>query len=93
LEKATVNAGRKLHTALPHVDLYGTVINEGANRGILVSTADYGPDAYEFVKGKPLTLLGGANLLQLLADHGNKARMDLKEAKTFNRAEKESARH
>jgi restriction system protein len=74
-------------------DLYGTVINEGANRGILVSTADYGPDAYEFVKGKPLTLLSGANLLQLLADHGHKARIDLKEAKTLNRAEKESARH
>lgn len=44
-------------------DLYGTVINEGANRGILVTTADYGPDAYEFVKGKPLILLGGSNLL------------------------------
>jgi restriction system protein len=70
-------------------DLYGTVINEGANRGILVSTADYGPDAYEFVKGKPLTLLSGANLLQLLADHGHKARIDLKEAKTLNRAEKD----
>ena len=25
-------------------DLYGTVVNEGANRGILVTTASYGPD-------------------------------------------------
>jgi restriction system protein len=48
-------------------DLYGTVINEGANRGILVSTADYGPDAYEFVRGKPLTLLSGANLLRCMS--------------------------
>jgi len=24
-------------------DLYGTVVNEGANRGILVTTASYGP--------------------------------------------------
>lgn len=69
-------------------DLYGTVINEGANRGILVTTADYGPDAYEFVKGKPLTLLSGANLLHLLASHGHKARIDLKEAKIINQLAK-----
>jgi len=41
-------------------DLYGTVLNEGATKGILVTTADYGPDAYEFAKGKPLTLLSGS---------------------------------
>lgn len=62
-------------------DLYGTVVNEGATKGILVSTADYGPDAYEFAKGKPLTLLNGGNLLHLLEKHGHKAKIDLKEAK------------
>jgi len=62
-------------------DLYGTMINEGANKGILVSTADFGPDAYEFARGKPLTLLNGGNLLHLLEKHGHKARIDLKEAK------------
>lgn len=62
-------------------DLYGTVVNEGANKGILVTTADYGPDAYEFAKDKPLTLLSGNNLLHLLAKHGHKARIDLREAK------------
>lgn len=62
-------------------DLYGTVLNEGANKGILVTTADYGPDAYEFVKDKPLTLLNGNNLLYLLEKHGHKAKIDLKEAK------------
>lgn len=62
-------------------DLYGTVMNEGATKGILVSTADYGPDAYEFVKNKPLTLLNGSNLLFLLEKHGQKARIDLAEAK------------
>jgi restriction system protein len=62
-------------------DLYGTVVNEGANKGILVTTADYGPDAYEFAKGKPLQLLNGSNLLHLLEQHGHKARIDLKEAK------------
>lgn len=62
-------------------DLYGTVVNEGANKGILVTTSNYGPDAYGFAKGKPLTLLDGGHLLHLLASHGHKARIDLKEAK------------
>lgn len=62
-------------------DLYGTLINEGANKGILVSTADYGPDAHEFARGKPITLLSGSELLYLLEKHGHKARIDLREAK------------
>jgi restriction system protein len=62
-------------------DLYGTVMNEGATKGILVSTADYGPDAYEFAKGKPLTLLNGSNLLYLLEKHGHHAKIDIREAK------------
>ncbi len=62
-------------------DLYGTVMNEGANKGILVTTADYGPDAYEFVKGKPLTLMNGAHLLYLLEKHGHKAKIDIAEAR------------
>lgn len=62
-------------------DLFGTVMNEGATKGILVSTADFGPDAYNFAKDKPLTLLNGNNLLHLLHKHGHKAKIDLKEAK------------
>ena len=62
-------------------ELYGTVLNEGAMKGILVTTADYGPDAYEFAKGKPLVLLNGANLLHLLEKHGHKAKIDIAEAK------------
>jgi restriction system protein len=62
-------------------DLYGTVVNEGATKGILVTTADYGPDAYEFAKNKPLTLLSGGNLLHLLEKHGHKVRIDIREAK------------
>jgi restriction system protein len=65
-------------------DLYGTVMNEGATKGILVSTADYGPDAYNFAKDKPLTLLNGNNLLHLLHKHGHQAKIDLKEAKLLN---------
>jgi restriction system protein len=69
-------------------DLYGTTMNEGATKGILVTTANYGPDAYEFAKGKPLTLLNGSNLLHLLEKHGHKAKIDLKEAKAILNAEK-----
>ena len=62
-------------------DLYGTVHNEGANKGILVTTSDFGPDAYAFAKDKPLTLLSGAELLYLLGQHGHAAKIDLAEAK------------
>ena len=64
-------------------DLYGTLVSEGATKGILISTADYGPDSYSFAKDKPITLLNGANLLHLLAKHGHQARIDLKEAKSI----------
>jgi len=62
-------------------DLYGTVLNEGASKGILVTTSDYGPDAYEFANGKPLTLLNGSNLLHLLGKHGISAHINLAEAR------------
>ena len=62
-------------------DLFGTVTHEGANRGILVTTSDYGPDSVSFAKDKPLTLINGSQLLSLLEKHGHQARIDLKEAR------------
>jgi restriction system protein len=62
-------------------DLYGTVHNEGATKGLLVTTSDFGPDAYEFAKGKPLTLLSGSELLYLLQKHGYRAKIDIAAAK------------
>jgi len=62
-------------------DLYGTVMNEGANKGILVSTASFGPEAYAFVKVKPLVLLGGGELLHLMQKHKFNVRIDLNEAR------------
>jgi restriction system protein len=58
-------------------DLWGTVHNEGAARGILVTTSKYGRDAYDFVSNKPLTLIDGQNLLALLAKHGYKFKIEL----------------
>lgn len=62
-------------------DLYGTIINEGANKGILITTSDYGPDSYKFAQGKPITLLNGGHLLYLIEKHGHHARIDINEAK------------
>ena len=62
-------------------DLYGTTMNEGAIKGILVTTADYGPDAHKFASDKPLTLMSGSHLLHLLEKHGVNAKIDLKEAR------------
>jgi restriction system protein len=56
-------------------DLYGTMINEGANKGILVATSHYGKDAYEFAKDKPIELIDGGGLLYLLEQNGIKARI------------------
>ena len=69
-------------------DLYGTVLNEGATKGILVTTSNYGNDAYQFAQGKPITLMNGANLLYLLEKHGYSAKIDLKEAKHILHNEK-----
>ncbi|GIJ79242.1 restriction system protein [Micromonospora phaseoli] len=58
-------------------DLFGTVQNEGASKGILVTTSGYGPASYQFASGKPLELIDGSNLLFLLAEHAEvKARVD-----------------
>ena len=58
-------------------DLYGTMLNEGASKGILVTTSGYGPDAYEFSNDKPIELLDGGGLLYLLDEVGIQARIIL----------------
>jgi restriction system protein len=50
-------------------DLFGTMQNEGASKGILVTTSGYGNASFEFAAGKPLELISGSNLLYLLAEH------------------------
>ena len=50
-------------------DLYGTMLNEGAAKGILVTTSGYGSASYDFAGDKPMELLDGANLLYLLKEH------------------------
>lgn len=50
-------------------DLFGTMQNEGASKGILVTTSGYGKASFDFANGKPLELLAGSNLLYLLEQH------------------------
>jgi restriction system protein len=52
-------------------DLFGTMQNEGASKGILITTSGYGSASFQFAEGKPIELLTGANLLYLLAEHAN----------------------
>lgn len=51
-------------------DLYGTMIHEGATKGILVTTSSYGKEAYDFAQDKPITLIDGQALLGLLNKYG-----------------------
>jgi restriction system protein len=51
-------------------DLYGTMIAEGATKGILVTTSHYGRDSREFAKDKPITLIDGENLVYMFQKHG-----------------------
>jgi HJR/Mrr/RecB family endonuclease len=58
-------------------DLFGTLQNEGASKGILVTTSGYGSASFDFAVNKPIELIEGAQLLYLLEEHtGLKARIE-----------------
>jgi restriction system protein len=69
--KVVIQAKRYKHTVGVSAvrDLFGTMQNEGASKGILVTTSGYGKASFEFADGKPLELLAGSNLLYLLEEH------------------------
>lgn len=58
-------------------DLYGTLVNEGAVKGILVTTSYFGPGALDFAKDKPITLLNGGELMHMFNRHGYKVKIEL----------------
>jgi restriction system protein len=64
----------------PVRELFGSVIHEGAVKGILITTADFTTEAYEFARNKPIRLLNGSSLLSLFEKHGQKLRINLREA-------------
>ena len=56
-------------------DLFGTVLDAGATKGILVTTSGFGPSSYQFANGKPLQLIDGTGLLALCHQHDIPARI------------------
>jgi restriction system protein len=80
--KVVIQAKRYRHTVGVSAvrDLFGTMMNEGANKGILVTTSGYGAAAFNFVKDKPIELIDGGGLLYLLENHaGIRARIIMPE--------------
>jgi restriction system protein len=80
--KVVIQAKRYRHTVGVAAvrDLYGTMMNEGANKGILVTTSGYGSAAFNFVTDKPIELIDGGGLLYLLENHsGTRARIIMPE--------------
>jgi hypothetical protein len=51
---------------------------------MVVTTSSFGPDAYEFAKDKPMSLVDGPNQIAMLQRHGRSYRIDLLEARRLN---------
>jgi restriction system protein len=67
-----IQAKRYRNTVGPDAvrDLWGTVDHHGAAKGILVTTAGFGPGSHEFARDKRLTLIDGPRLVELLQEVG-----------------------
>ncbi|WP_441249828.1 restriction endonuclease [Kitasatospora sp. McL0602] len=72
-----IQAKRYRHRVDPTAvrDLDATRVHHGANRGILVTTATFGPDSYRWVEGKPLALVDGPTFVGLLREYGLRGRL------------------
>ncbi|MFE2599907.1 restriction endonuclease [Streptomyces sp. NPDC059396] len=75
--KIVVQVKRYRNTVPPSAvrDLYGTVQDAGANKGVLITTSAFGPGSHAFANGKPLTLIPGTDLVDLLRRHGLRGRL------------------
>ncbi|MFH8237461.1 restriction endonuclease [Streptomyces sp. NPDC018321] len=75
--KIVVQVKRYRNTVPPAAvrDLYGTVQDAGANKGVLVTTSGFGPGSHTFANGKPLELVSGPELVDLLHRHGLRGRL------------------
>lgn len=78
-------------------DLYGTIMNEGATKGILITTATFGPASYAFAADKPITLMNGSDFLALMTKHGFRGCIDIdnverwRKSGTFRQASSKSS--
>src|SRR5262249_20772101 len=58
-------------------DLYGTMIAEGASKGILVTASYCGRDSRDFAQDKAIPLLDAGNLVHLFQQHGRNVHIAL----------------
>lgn len=75
--KIVVQVKRYRGTVSPSAvrDLYGTMQDAGANKGVLITTSGFGPGSHAFARGKPLTLMAGDELVHLLHRFGLNGRL------------------
>jgi restriction endonuclease Mrr len=52
-------------------EIFGVMIHLNASGAIIVTTSTFTPSTINFVKGKPIRLIDGAELVHLLAEHLN----------------------
>ena len=57
--------------------LYGVMQDEGATKGILVTTSSFGAASRQFAKDKPIELIDGNKLLYLLQEHGYNVKIEI----------------
>ncbi|SEN76390.1 restriction system protein [Mesobacillus persicus] len=62
-------------------ELNGIMNDEGAARGILVTTAYFGKESRDFVKNKPISLIDGPQLVYMLNEHGYKVKCEINKGK------------
>lgn len=75
--KYVIQVKQYTHTVPPSAvrDLFGVVHDQGATKGILITTSGFGPSSHEFANGKPLQLYDGTRLLWLCQQNGIDARI------------------
>jgi restriction system protein len=71
-KRAVVQCKRYQRTISPDVvrDLYGTMMHEGVAHAFLVTTAEISQASKEWAAGKPMTLIDGQTLVQIIVELG-----------------------
>lgn len=64
-------------------DLYGVVMDQRANKGILITPSDYTQQAYDFASGKNIELINGPILKRLLAMDAETAHKNTQQSASF----------
>jgi restriction system protein len=68
-QRAVVQCKRYRHTVGPDIvrELFGTMVHERVHHAFLVTTADISDGARDWAADKPLTLIDGTLLVQIVA--------------------------